>query len=89
MWTNFRVADDPLGAIAERYGVCDVGVVLHKGKSSNDSIMEINRRRAKRSWTPAHGGAADANTDDFMTVLRPLPGRREAGPTARTARQTN
>src|SRR5215472_11411382 len=26
---------------------------------------------------------------DFMTVPRSLPGRREAGPTARTARQTN
>ena len=43
----------------------------------------------KRSWTPAHGPAADAQIEDFMTVPRSLPGRREAGPVARTARQTN
>jgi hypothetical protein len=57
-----------------------------KGKSCNDSIMEISRTRPKRTWTPAHSRAADGKTDDFMTAPRSLPGRREAGPAARTAR---
>jgi hypothetical protein len=40
--------------------VCDVGVMRRASQEScNDSIMEISRGRAKRSWTPAHSRVAD------------------------------
>jgi len=59
-----------------------------RGKSCNDSIMDQSQSsQTKLDACPCR--ATDARIDDFTTVRRSLKGRREAGPTARTARQTN
>ena len=89
-----KVRSSPLNATASSRAVSYLRRGRHaarfkRGDSCNHAMMEVRRRRAKRSWTPAHSRAVDAKIDALMTVPRSLPGRREAGPTARTARQTN
>src|SRR4051812_307893 len=83
--SNGRVADDPLGAIAERYGIYPENP--HGDGNPSHVCGAGVTHRASQGVSPATTRYWNSVAVEPSQVGRLL--RREAGPTARTARQTN
>jgi hypothetical protein len=87
LYTAPLITGKPHGDMNQSH-ICDLGVMRRASQWVSPATTRYGKSvvLAQTKLDGPYSRAADAKIDDFMTVPRSLPGRREAGPTARTAR---